>query len=198
MVVRSPFPIPFGWFQVAWSTDLAPGDVEPIEVFGRKLVAWRSEDGVAHVTDAFCPHLGAHFGYGGHVNGNDIVCPFHGWRFDGEGCNTHIPYSNRTNKKACIETFGTRRGKALWRRFRVHFTPKHASWLNAAEMEASLVGRQCLGKRRISTLAELRRQVRAWRRVATFEGCSIRWRFRVSDARRVFRYDRLVFRRSKH
>jgi len=105
MVVRSPFPIPFGWFQVAWSADLKAGDVEPIEVFGRKLVAWRSEDGVAHVTDAFCPHLGAHFGYGGHVNGNDIVCPFHGWRFDGEGCNTHIPYSNRTNKKACIETF---------------------------------------------------------------------------------------------
>ena len=102
------------------------------------------------------------------------------------------------SEKACIETFGTRRGKALWRRFRVHFTPKHASWLNAAEMEASLVARQCLGKRRISTLAELRRQVRAWRRVATFEGCSIRWRFRVSDARRVFRYDRLVFRRSKH
>lgn len=101
-------------------------------------------------------------------------------------------------EKACIETFGRRRGNALWRRFRVHFTPKHASWLNAAEMEASLVARQCLGKRRIATLAALRDEVRAWRRVATFEGCSIRWKFRVADARRVFRYDRLVFTRSEH
>jgi hypothetical protein len=112
----------------------------------------------------------------------------------------HLVVDNLSShsEKACIDAFGVRRGKALWRRFRVHFTPKHASWLNAAEMEASLVARQCLGRRRIPTLAELRRQVRAWRRVATFEGCSIRWRFRVADARRVFRYDRLVFRRSKH
>ena len=101
-------------------------------------------------------------------------------------------------EKACIETFGLRRGRALWRRFRLHFTPKHASWLNAAEMEASLVARQCLGKRRIPDLATLRQQVRAWRRVATFQGSSIRWRFRVADARRVFRYDALVFSRSKH
>jgi transposase len=102
------------------------------------------------------------------------------------------------SKKACIDTFGTRRGHALWRRFRVHFTPKHASWLNAAEMEASLVARQCLAKRRFPDLAMLRREVRAWRRVTTVSGCSIRWRFRVADARRTFRYDALTFTRSEH
>ena len=91
MLVRSPFPIPFGWFQVAWSTDLAPGEIQPIEYFDRKMVLWRDSDGAAHVSDAFCPHLGAHFGYGGHVNGNDIVCPFHGWRCDCDGRNTLIP-----------------------------------------------------------------------------------------------------------
>jgi hypothetical protein len=102
------------------------------------------------------------------------------------------------SEKSCIETFGVRRGRALWRRFKVHYTPKHASWLNAAEMEASLVSRQCLGKRRIGDLPTLRRQVRAWRAVATHAGARIRWRFRVADARRVFKYDALVFTRSGH
>ena len=102
------------------------------------------------------------------------------------------------SKKACIETFGERQGRALWRRFKVHFTPKHGSWLNAAEMEASLVGRQCLGACRIPNLAMLRTQVRAWRAEATREGMPIRWKFTVKDARRVFRYDALTSRRSEH
>lgn len=102
------------------------------------------------------------------------------------------------SEKACIETFGERQGRSLWRRFKVHFTPKHGSWLNAAEMEASLVGRQCLGKRHIPDLPTLKREVRAWRRVATREGLPIRWKFRVKDARRVFRYDGLKSRRSEH
>ncbi len=112
----------------------------------------------------------------------------------------HLVMDNLSShsEKACIAGLGRRRGRALWRRFTVHFTPKHASWLNAAEMEASLVARQCLGKRRIADLATLRREVRAWRRVATHSGCSIRWRFRVADARRVFKYDRLTIPRSEH
>jgi len=102
------------------------------------------------------------------------------------------------SEKACVETFGERKGRSLWRRFKVHFTPKHGSWLNAAEMEAGLVGRQCLGKRRIPDFRTLRREVGAWRRVATREGMPIRWKFRVKDARRVFRYDTLRSKRSKH
>lgn len=102
------------------------------------------------------------------------------------------------SEKSCVAAFGKRRGRVLWRRFRVHYTPKHASWLNAAEMEASLVARQCLGKRRIPDLGTLRHEVRAWRAAATHAGCAIRWRFRVSDARRVFKYDALIFTRSEH
>ena len=105
MTLRSPFPIPFGWFQVGWSLDLKPGQVIPVESFDRKLVAWRDEGGTAHLNDAFCPHLGAHFGFGGSVDGGNLVCPFHGWRFDAEGRNTLIPYSERTNKKACVESY---------------------------------------------------------------------------------------------
>ncbi len=105
---RYPFEMPFGWFQVAWSSDLEPGDVLARYYFGRHLVLWRDDDGAAHLNDAFCPHLGAHLGHGGHVDGCDLVCPFHGWKFDAEGTNTEIPYGTRTNQKARIGSYPVR------------------------------------------------------------------------------------------
>src|SRR4051794_40246519 len=105
---RYPFGIPFGWFQVAWKDDVEPGQVIPRYYFGRHLALWRDEDGVAHLNDAFCPHLGAHFGHGGHVKGAELVCPFHGWQFDADGANTCIPYGTRTNQKARIRSYPVR------------------------------------------------------------------------------------------
>ncbi|MCC5951613.1 MAG: Rieske (2Fe-2S) protein [Acidimicrobiia bacterium] len=102
---RYPFGIPFGWFQVAWSHELERGQVLPRYYFGRHLVLWRDEEGVAHLNDAFCPHLGAHLGHGGSVIGTDLACPFHGWRFCGDGTNTAIPYSERTNARATIGSY---------------------------------------------------------------------------------------------
>jgi 3-ketosteroid 9alpha-monooxygenase subunit A len=102
---RYPFGIPFGWFMVAWSDELPRGAVLPRYLLGKHLVVWRDDDGVAHAQDAFCPHLGAHLGHGGVVKGTELECPFHGWRFDGEGRNTCIPYSQRTNAKARVHTY---------------------------------------------------------------------------------------------
>lgn len=45
--------------------------------------------------DAHCPHLGAHLGYGGTVEGDNLRCPFHGWRFGGDGRCNEIPYARR-------------------------------------------------------------------------------------------------------
>ena len=104
-MTRSPFPIPFGWYQLGWPSDVTIGEVKPLRYFGRHLVLWRGEDGVAHVQDAFCPHLGAHLGHGGKVVDCQIACPFHGWRFDEHGDNTLIPYSERTNKKGKLRTY---------------------------------------------------------------------------------------------
>ena len=104
---RSPFPIPFGWFQVGWGTDIAVGETKPLQYFGKHLVLWRDDEGTPHVQDAFCPHLGAHLGHGGKVLGCEIACPFHGWRFDEEGNNTLIPYSKRTNAKGKLRTYPT-------------------------------------------------------------------------------------------
>lgn len=97
--MRSPFPIPYGWFFMSYTHDLAIGDVKPAQFFGQHLVVWRDEEGTAHVNDAFCPHLGAHMGHGGRVDKCEIACPFHGWRFDADGKNTLIPYSERTNTR---------------------------------------------------------------------------------------------------
>lgn len=102
---RFPFPVPYGWFQVAYPDDVAPGEVKPLRYFGRDLVLYRDEAGEAHVLDAICPHLGAHLGYGGSVQGDQIQCPFHGWRFDGAGTCTEIPYSDRLNKKAKLHAY---------------------------------------------------------------------------------------------
>ncbi|MDQ1385596.1 MAG: hypothetical protein QOG65_2975, partial [Actinomycetota bacterium] len=102
---RFPFPIPFGWYQVAFPSDLAPGEVTPIEYWDREMVLWRDTAGVFHLQDAFCPHLGAHLGHGGTVDGSLLTCPFHGWKFDGDGMCSNIPYSQRTNRKARVRTY---------------------------------------------------------------------------------------------
>ena len=60
-------PMPFGWFVVCYSDELAKGEVKPVTYFERELVVWRGEDGAPRVLDAYCPHLGAHLGYGGYL-----------------------------------------------------------------------------------------------------------------------------------
>ena len=49
MSLRSPFPIPYGWFQVAWPGDVKVGQVVPLQYFGQHLALWRDDNGVVHV-----------------------------------------------------------------------------------------------------------------------------------------------------
>jgi len=111
----------------------------------------------------------------------------------------HLVLDNlSTHSERCVvEALGAG-GRRLSRRFVLHYTPKHASWLNAAEMEASLVSRECIGKRRIGHFHTLRSQVAAWRRRAEHDRRPIRWRFSISDARRVFRYSGIITPRTRH
>ncbi len=103
MSSRCPLPrYPNGWFQVEYSDELEVGQSKPLRYFGKDFVLYRGEDGTARIFDAFCPHLGAHLGYGGKVEGNNLRCPFHGWCFDSAGKCSDIPYAKRVPPNARI------------------------------------------------------------------------------------------------
>jgi hypothetical protein len=59
----------------------------------------------------------------------------------------------------------------------VHYTPKHGSWLNQAEIEINLFSRQCLGQRRIPSLRDLRREAKVWNRKMNRNRVTIYWQF---------------------
>lgn len=96
---------PTGWFQVAWSDEVAVGDVRSMKYFGQDMIAWRAESGRVTVMNAYCEHLGAHLGFGGKVVGDVIQCPFHGWQWNAEGRNTCIPYESRVNRGRRMHTY---------------------------------------------------------------------------------------------
>ena len=127
MSKRFPMPIPYGWFGVAYSDEIQPGQALPARYFGRDLVIFRTESGRAAVTDAYCPHMGAHLGYGihehmhkgGEVRGESIVCPVHGWQFNADGYCTSVPYAKqmppKVQDKQCLPTYPTvERNQVIW------------------------------------------------------------------------------------
>jgi len=92
---RFPFGTPFGWYPVAWRHELASGELLSGKNLAQELVVFRTPDGGAHVLDAYCPHLGAHLGVGGTVETDGLRCPFHGWKFAGDGSCLDVPYAKR-------------------------------------------------------------------------------------------------------
>ena len=72
--------------------------------------------------------------------------------------------------------------RGLCRRLEMHFTPKHGSWLNMAEIELSVLSRQCLA-RRLAAAEDVRREVEAWQAARNARGPGMDWRFTTDDAR---------------
>lgn len=103
-----PHPYPDGWYRLAGSDSLRSGQIRFIACLGRHFAVWRSEHGGdAHAMQAFCPHLGANLAHG-RVRGACIECPFHGWRFTGDGHVDSIAYCEHAPKGALAETFPVR------------------------------------------------------------------------------------------
>jgi len=101
-------PLPNGWFRVAYSQELPSGKVLSLHYFGQELVLFRTADGIPHLFDAHCPHMGAHLGYGGCVEGTAIRYPFHGWLMDGTGRCIEVPYASKIPPKAHLRTWPVR------------------------------------------------------------------------------------------
>ena len=91
-------------------------------------------------------------------------------------------------EKHLIEYYGEAEGKKLWNKFEVHYTPKHGSWLNQAEIAIGMYSRQCLGDGRIGTFENLKIQTKAWNKRANQKKIKINWRFTKSKARKSFQY----------
>ena len=85
------------------------------------------------------------------------------------------------HSRACLyEAFPPAEAHRLARRFEVHYTPKHGSWLNVAEIFLSTLSIQCLNQR-VGTIAQLRSIIAAWK--ASRTGGKVSWRFTTADAR---------------
>jgi hypothetical protein len=82
---------------------------------------------------------------------------------------------------ALFEVFPVVEARRLCQRFEVHYTPKHASWLNMAEIELSALDRQCLSQR-LASLEMASQQIAAWTTRRNQQQVTIRWRFTAEDA----------------
>jgi transposase len=92
---------------------------------------------------------------------------------------------NTHDSQSLLETFGEKRAKRLLKRIEWHHTPKHASWLNMAEIEISVLTKQCLD-RRLPLLEDVQSHATTWSRDRNRRKATIQWTFNHSDARRVF------------
>lgn len=89
---------------------------------------------------------------------------------------------NTHNGSSLYEAFEPAEAKRILDRLEIHYTPKHGSWLNMAEIELSHLSRQCL-ERRIPDKESLIKEVLAWQDQRNKENCFINWHFTTDDAR---------------
>jgi len=88
-----------------------------------------------------------------------------------------------THKRASLyEAFSPAEARRLLRRLEFHYTPKHASWLDMAEIELSVLNSQCLD-RRIPDQQTLAQETKSWQDQRNRDGIPVKWRFTVNDAR---------------
>jgi hypothetical protein len=97
-----------------------------------------------------------------------------------DNLNTHFPPS-------FVETFGEQKAAHILSRIHFHYTPKHASWLDAAEIEIGILSRQSICGR-IASEEKLRTRINAWQQARNAVEAKINWRFTKKDARNVFKY----------
>jgi transposase len=84
---------------------------------------------------------------------------------------------NTHNEKSLIKRFGDKEGRRLWARFTPHYTPKHASWLNQAEIAIGVMARCCIGNQRIVESKTLKKSVTNFWKKRTKERWTINWGF---------------------
>ena len=93
-----------------------------------------------------------------------------------DNLNTHVISS-------FYETFPPEEAFRLAQRLEIHYTPKHGSWLDIAEIELSALAVQCLGNRRIPSIEALNKELSAWETQRNINQKGVDWHFTTADAR---------------
>ncbi|WP_418063096.1 Rieske 2Fe-2S domain-containing protein [Pimelobacter simplex] len=103
-----------GWHCLGLASDFADGKPHAVQGFGTKLVVWQGGNGELNVLDGYCRHMGGDLTQG-EVKGDHIACPFHDWRWGGDGKCKEIPYARRVPLRARTQRYETvvRNGQLL-------------------------------------------------------------------------------------
>lgn len=107
---------PNHWYPVAWADRLRKGEIRKVTVWKQQIVLYRTQSGAVHALQNACLHKGVEL-HKGDIENEEIVCPYHGWRFNGQGACTDIPYlAERQNlPKKCIRRYPLReRYNLIW------------------------------------------------------------------------------------
>ena len=118
------FTYPRGWFMVAASEEVQ-GAALSVRYFGQDMVLYRGQSGRVFLIEAYCPHMGTHLAKNTssyvikdkeHIEGDNIRCPYHGWRFGPDGRCNDIPYSPAPiPKAACLKSWQVKeRAGCIW------------------------------------------------------------------------------------
>lgn len=103
-----------GWHCIGTADSFRDGKPHTVHAFGTKLVVWANSQGELQVIDGYCRHLGGDLGQGT-IKGDEIACPFHDWRWGGDGACKEIPYSRRIPMRARTRTwYAMERNKVLF------------------------------------------------------------------------------------
>lgn len=108
-VFDNPSVVAEGWYPLLPSRDLPAGTATSVAIACQRLAVWRSDSGSPHVVDAFCPHMGADLG-NGTVQGEDLTCYFHQWRYRPDGTLASTGCGDRPEARVrpwpCTEAYG--------------------------------------------------------------------------------------------
>lgn len=96
------------WVDVAASEDLLPGQIITFEREAGDIVLWKTSSGQAVACDSRCPHQWAHLGSAGAIDGDELVCLSHFWRFDRDGVGSKLSATGRRDEKSPIDMFAVR------------------------------------------------------------------------------------------
>lgn len=88
-----------------------------------------------------------------------------------------------------VEFYGEEKANDIWDKFEVHYTPKHASWLNQAEIAIGMYSGQCLGDGRVQSFEKLKSKTKSWNEAINKKATVIKWEFNRKRAREKFNYE---------